>query len=487
MSTFQIMLLINYILSALAVLGMVFFSNKKPQRIAAWLITLIFLPFLGLFIFVLIGYGLNYSAKNMIKKRRVFNENYDAHLKQQVKDVKNAENSSTFPVDKRDLILLNLNNSNSIYTKNNGINFFVDGKKMIEQLKKDIISATSTINILYYIFSLDKTGKEITNLLVKKAKQGVEVKLLYDAVGSISTFKRNFKNLREAGGKIEEFFPPLLGIKLLNLKANYRNHRKIVVIDGKIGWTGGMNIRDDHMGFKKKLSPWRDTQIRIVGDAVYTMQNLFLSDWRYATKDASNPTNETEMQKYFPKQETQGEIAMQVISSGPDNNLESIKECFIKMVMSAKRKVKLQTPYFIPDEAFMSAIKLALLSGVEIEIMVPKLADRWFVHYATMSYLREIKKMGAKVFVYSGFLHSKTISVDEEILSVGTCNIDIRSFALNFEDSVIIYDSTKTKEYDKIFENDKIRCQEIDNDYFKDINILKKFLTSVCRLFSSVL
>jgi cardiolipin synthase len=353
-------------------------------------------------------------------------------------------------------------------------------------MMEDIKNAKSSIHAEFYIFANDKIGKEFKNLLIQKAKEGVEVRLLYDAVGSLTTGKLNFVKLKKAGGQIAEFFPPFLNIKLLNINANYRNHRKIVVIDGKIGYTGGTNIREDHLGHKKSVSPWRDTNVRVEGKAVHSLQNIFLSDWRYSTSD-KNKTEYYLTEKYFPVPENTGNVAMQVISSGPDNISECIKECMIKMIVSAKHSIKIQTPYFIPDDAFMGAIKLAILSGVTVEVMIPKKVDHWSVHFASMSYINDLLKLGGKVYIYNGFIHSKVLMVDDKVLTLGSCNIDIRSFSLNFEDNVVIYNSQKVLEYSKMFDDDLLMCSQYTEATRKKKNPFVKMMTCICRLFSSIL
>lgn len=488
MKAFDIAILVNYALCLAIVLNMIFISQKKPERIIAWTI-LLFVPFLGLFIYLIIGAGLNIFSKRMIKKYELSSNEYNKHLKKQINTLESNEELKSYPAEHKDLILLNLNNAASIFSRNNNIKYFLDGSTVFESLKQDIENATSSIHLEFYIFANDKTGKSLIKLLTKKAQQGVEVRVLYDAIGSIHTHKIAFKKLKKAGGKVSEFFPPFLNIRFLNFNANYRNHRKICVIDGKIAYTGGFNIRDDHMGQVKRLSPWRDTSIRIYGGAVHSFQNIFLSDWRFATKDSTSPeqyNNDT----YFPSIKNDNNdcfVPMQVITSGPYSVGEQIKHCMIKMIMNAKKTIKIQTPYFIPDDSFIEVLKLAVLSGVEVELMFPKKIDHWHVHYASLSHINDLLKYGIKVYIYDGFIHSKVLLVDDEVITLGSCNIDIRSFALNFEDNVVIYDSKYAKEYSNYFRNDKESCIEYTEKIRKKKNIFVKILISFCRLFSAIL
>lgn len=487
MSIFNILFIVNYSLSAFAVLGMVFFEHKKPIRITAWTLTLTIFPFVGLILYILIGYGLGTKTKRMLKKRALYNEKYEIHLIKQLEKFQQLGEKDNIEFTRKDLILLNINNSGSIFSKHNKVDYFSSGTDMIEALKQDLLSAKKTINILFYIFANDSTGREIKNILTKKAKEGVKVKVLYDSVGSLFTSKSNFRKLIKAGGEVSIFFPPFMGIKLFNLKANYRNHRKIVVIDGEVGYTGGMNIRNDHMGKKKRLSPWRDCHIRIKGQSVHSLQNIFLSDWRISCR--KNPPVDAFMgEEYYPNIVNEGNTSLQIVASGPtEDDDENIKEFMIKMIVTAKKLVRIQTPYFIPDEGFLSAVKLAILSGVDVEIMIPKMPDKRMVYYATLGHINEVQKLGAKVYLYHGFMHSKIICVDDDLVTVGSCNIDIRSFSLNFELNALLFGERDNEICQNIFENDLKECDAIDGEFFKKMKLYKKFLISICRLFSAIL
>ncbi len=488
MNWLSILLIVNYSLCLVFILDMIFVSKKKPERIIAWII-LMMVPFIGLFIYIIIGAGLNSFSKRMIKKFELSSNVYNAHIKNQIKTLKEQDEPKSYPAEYKDLILLNLNYADSIFSKNNNMQYFLDGKSVYDSLIEDIKNAQASIHLEFYIFANDKTGKKLIKLLTQKAKEGVEVRILYDAIGSFHTNSFAFRKFKKAGGKVNVFFPPFMNIKFLNFKANYRNHRKICVIDGKIGYTGGFNIRDDHMGEIKRLAPWRDTSIRIVGGAVHSFQNIFLSDWRFSSKDSSTPESYLNA-KYFPNIKTTPDeynVPMQVITCGPTSRSEQIKTCMIKMMTYAKKSIKIQTPYFIPDDSFIDAVKLALLSGVKVELMFPKKIDHWHVHFASLSHINDLLRYGLKIYVYNGFIHSKVLLVDDEIITLGSCNIDIRSFSLNFEDNVVIYDNQKALEYSTYFEEDKKNCEEYTEKVRKKKNIFEKVLISFCRLFSSLL
>ena len=486
MNIMGILFLINYILCIFAVLGMIFISKKRPTKVVSWTLLLL-VPFVGLFIYIVFGAGLSRFDKRMIKKYELSSGEYNSHIKKQISRLEHTDDNNIYAGDYNDIVMLNLKYAESVLHNHNDIQFFLDGSSVFESMMNDIKNAKSSIHLEYYIFANDKTGKSLIKLLTEKAKEGVEVRILYDAIGSIRTTKHTFKKLRKAGGQTSTFFPPFLNIKFLNFKANYRNHRKIAVIDGKIAYTGGFNIRDDHMGKSKRLSPWRDTSVRIIGGAIKSFQNIFLSDWRFATKDKSSPEYYFN-DKYFPKV-TKDNLStpMQVLVCGPTSVDEQIKACMIKMIYSAKKSIKIQTPYFVPDQSFVDALKMARLSGIDVEIMFPRKKDHWYMYYANLGYIDELLKYGIKAYEYDGFIHSKVLLVDDKIITLGSCNMDIRSFALNFENNVVIYDEKKALEYSKYFDEDTKHSRVYDENARKDKNILQKIAITFCRLFAEIL
>ena len=382
MKAFEIVMIIigaMELLNLLLLFFMIFLEKKKPQSIIAWMTILTFLPAIGFIFYVLLGSGLSIRTRRMLKKKRISEkdllEKFD--WKETLADIK----MSPEIINDKEIakFCYNMGGYPCLY---NDVKIFSYGTEIMSALKQDILNAKHSINIEYYIFANDKIGKEMMELLIKKAKEKVKVKLLYDSVGSKNTPRRFFKKLKKAGGEVAEFFPPFMHIRLINLKLNYRNHRKIVVIDGKIAYTGGVNIRDDHMGENKRLRPWRDTHIRIEGSGVFPLQNLFFNDWRYAFKETKN-TNEYIKEGYFTTPAKKGNVTLQVLSSGPDNTISEIKEALIKLIITAKERVYIQTPYFVPDDAFYSAIRIAKASGVDVRIMLPKKPDKKVVYLPT--------------------------------------------------------------------------------------------------------
>ena len=476
--SFTVVVCINFLLS----IGMVFYEKRKPENIISWLTVLTIVHIIGLLLYVVFGSGLSVSTRRMIKKKSIS----ERDIIRNIDGIQTLEEAKLDGILKDDQELVTLCYSFGSYPiPGNDIKIFTNGKDKIEALKKDILNAKESINIQYYIFVNDKTGKVIMDLLCKRAREGIDVKLIYDSIGSRKAPRRFFKKLEKAGGQVGEFFPPLFHIRNLNLKLNYRNHRKIVVIDGRIGYTGGINLRDDHMGLDKKIKPWRDTHIRVEGSGVYALQNSFLDDWRYSTNDNTPPKLYLE-NGYFPSPKICGTATVQFVTSGPDSQVQKIKETFVKMIINAKKRVYIQTPYFIPDDVFFAALRIAINSGVDVRVMVPNVPDKKTVYLATLSYLKEVADMGVKVYLYNGFLHSKTILVDDNKLSIGTCNTDNRSFGLNFEDTMIIYSESLNKEYEDIFDNDMKNSIEVNSEFFKKKKWITKMLQAIMRLLSSL-
>ena len=469
---------INFLL----LIFMVFLEKRKPQTIIAWLTVMTFLPILGFLLYIIFGSGLSVRTRRMMRKKAISEKDIIKNIKG-IQTLGQARLNGILVEDK-ELVTL-CYNFGSYPIPGNDIKIYTNGIDKINDLKKDLLLAKKSINIEYYIFAKDKIGKEIMNILCQKAKEGVDVKLIYDSVGSRKAPRRFFNKLKKAGGKVGEFFPPFMHIRLINLKLNYRNHRKIVVIDGKIGYTGGINIRDDHMGKDKKLQPWRDTHLRMEGSGVYALQNIFIDDWRYTAKE-DKPVMQYIEEGLFPSPTINGEATVQVLSSGPDCVVQKIKETYVKMITDAHERVYIQTPYFIPDDVFVSALRIAVKSGVDVKIMVPAIPDKKTVYLATLSYLKEMVEMGAKVYLYNGFLHSKTLLVDNNKVSIGSCNMDNRSFGLNFEDTVLIYSKKINKEYSAIFNKDEKCSQQITIKFFKKKKWLTKFLQAIMRLLSSL-
>ena len=358
---------------------------------------------------------------------------------------------------------------------------FTDGNAKFNDLIECILNARAFIHIQYYIFRNDELSKKICDALCKKISEGVEVRVLYDGMGCIRVKKKFWRQLISCGVKVAEFFPPF--VPYINLRLNFRNHRKVVVIDGYIGYVGGFNVGKEYIGEDKKFGYWRDTHIKIIGSAVDSLQMRFLLDWNYASKE-----NLIKYEKYFPNKVLAGNNGIQIVSSGPDSKRQNVRNNYLKMIMMAKKNIYIQTPYFIPDDAIIEALKIAALSGVDVRVMIPSKPDHMFVYWASMSYVGELIYAGAKCYKYNnGFLHSKVITIDGMVSSVGTANMDIRSFRLNFEVNAFIYNEETTKKLEENFTKDIHKSIEITRYLYSQRSFYIKMKESISRLLSPVL
>lgn len=383
----------------------------------------------------------------------------------------------------KDLILYNLQTSGAVLTEDNCVDLLVDGNEKFNSLIEDLKSAKSTIHMQYYIIRDDVLFSRIKEVLLEKAAQGVKVRILFDAMGCRFTGQKCWKQLRAAGIDVVEFFPAILG--RLQLRMNYRNHRKIVVIDDRIAYVGGFNVGKEYVGLDSRFGYWRDTHLRIRGGAVYSLQLRFIMDWNYAARenllqDASllDPAYEAPV----------GDCDMQIISSGPDTTVQSIRNNYLRLIAKAKKNIYIQTPYFIPDESIRSALMIAVKSGIEVNIMIPCKPDHPFVYWATYSYVGDMVMAGANCYIYDkGFLHGKGMIVDGKVLCYGTANMDIRSFSLNFEVNAVVYNPAKAGEMEQIFREDLHNCTQITKDTYSGRNLFVRIKEQICRLMSPLL
>lgn len=488
MNTETIILITIFILNFILLFTMIMAERKQPNTILSWFVVLTFLPVIGFVLYLLFGGGLSIRTRRLINRKKRYTIDYYKFVSWQRVNFKALKAQNEKYDYAYDLIKFIKSDDNYAFTTDNKVEVFTSGEEKIERLKQDLKNAQNSINIEYYIFANDNVGKEIMNILLEKAKSGVKVKLIYDSVGCLGTPRRFFKKLKRYGGEVAEFFPPFMGIRLINLKINYRNHRKIVVIDGKIAYTGGINIRDDHMGKVKKVSPWRDTHIRIEGRAVWDLQNVFFNDFRCVKKERLDAKKLVE-QGYFDQDSltNKGNVGIQIITSGPESDERNIEDTYIKMINLAKKRVYIQTPYFIPDETFMKAVIMAKKSGVDVKIMIPKKPDKKIVYYVTLSYIKRLLDIGVDVYLYKGFIHSKTILVDDLAVAIGTCNMDNRSFALNFEISAVMYGQDFVEQNKKIFLHDIENSELLTKQTYKRRFLSSKFAQAILRLFSPLM
>ncbi|ANE46575.1 phospholipase D [Paenibacillus swuensis] len=461
----------------------IFLERRNAAVTWAWLMVLFFIPFFGFILYLLFGQNLSRRKIYRIKKlQRLLIENSVEHQKVSIKSGE-AEYNDPAMQDYSDMMYMNLVKSQAIYSQNNEVEVFVDGKTKFSALFRDMEAATDHIHIIYYIIQNDDLGRKLTRALEQKAREGVEVRLMYDAIGSLSLPKHFFDDLKAAGGQVAAFFPSK--IPYFNLRLNYRNHRKIAIFDGITGYIGGFNVGNEYLGKDEYFGFWRDTHLRVQGGAVHQLQTLFLMDWNLATPGMNSLES-----RYFPAVDvdSEGTTGMQIVSSGPHSETEQIKNAYIKMIHSAKKSIYLQTPYFIPDESLITALNIAAASGVDVKIMLPSQPDHKLVYWASFSYLGELLNAGVRCFLYEkGFLHAKTMVVDGKIASVGTANIDIRSFKLNFEVNALVYDTEIAGNLKAIFEEDMTHSVELSAEAYGNRSHGAKIKESFVRLLSPIL
>ncbi|TYR81277.1 cardiolipin synthase [Priestia megaterium] len=474
----SLVLLLNIVLAMIVI----FQERRDIGATWAWLLVLFFIPILGFVMYLL--FGRNLSRNHLFQWDGLKDLGMDETLENQLTklDSNDFEFRNASLLNHKDLIYLHVMNNAAIFTEDNSVELFTDGHEKFDALFKDIEAAKEYIHVQYYIIKKDKLGTKLVDLLTKKAKEGVKVRVLYDELGSRGLTKRFFKELREADGEVEAFFPSKL--RFINLRLNYRNHRKLVIIDGKIGYVGGFNVGDEYLGLNSKFGYWRDTHLRIQGTAVYMLHTRFILDWNQASHRHAISYAPT----LFPENTSQGNTGIQIVTSGPDSEFEQIKNGYIKMILSAKKSIFIQTPYFIPDASLLDALRIACLSGVEVNIMIPNKPDHVFVYWATLSYIGELLKVGAAVYSYSnGFIHAKTIIVDEEVASVGTANIDVRSFKLNFEVNAFLYDEHLAKRLTETFKEDIKVSSLLTVEQYEQRSKWIRCKESVSRLLSPIL
>ena len=483
----QILLQVFFLLNIFFTIVIIFFERKNPASTWAWIIVLNILPFFGFIIYLIFGlearkhkifmlkakhdYDLYNEYMSLVKNQNYFIDPQIAYQnKKNILQIPGYENFS-------DMVYMNYQTNFSCVTLNNKLTIFYDGKSKFDSLIDDIKNAKNFIHIQYYIFRDDELGKKIVDLLTQKAKEGLEIKLLIDGMGCIKTNKKFFDELINAGGKVVNFLPPYF------FRVNFRNHRKICVIDGEIGYVGGFNIGDEYLGKSKKFGFWRDSHIKIYGDAVKQLELRFIMDWNFC--DGPNISLD---KKYFPYMQTIDCTTMQIVSSGPDTRWPSIQYNYFKMINEANKSIYIQTPYFIPEESVLEALKIAALSGIDVKIIIPAKPDHPFVYWASLSYIGELLEAGAKCYKYEkGFVHSKLILIDGKISSVGTANMDIRSFKLNFEINSFIYDKNITKQFETKFIDDLKDCSQILKEIYMQRSNFIKIKESISRLFSPLL
>ncbi|WP_420832601.1 cardiolipin synthase [Weissella diestrammenae] len=471
------LLAINAILAFI----IVFRGKREVTAIWAWLLVLLGLPFIGFIIYMFIGRNLTSAKIFSLQTQEVLG--IDKIVTNQ-KELANSNVTTDHFDEENSFVRLFLQNDEAILTFHNAVRIFTDGHKKFEQLFDDIQRAKHHINIEYFTIYDDEIGNQLVDLLVAKAKKGVRVRVLFDQWGSHGRHEKMWRRLKEAGGQVLPFMAPRY--VLITFRMNFRDHRKLVVIDGNVAYIGGFNVGDQYLGKSKKFGYWRDTHLRIEGDAVLAVQSRFFTDWNATT----HKQQLTFSDDYFPSRRelVNDTTAIQIVSSGPDNSDKQIQTGYLKMFATATESITIQTPYFIPDQAVLEVLRMAIQSGIRVRLMIPSIPDHPFVYRATEYYASQLLEVGAEIYRYdNGFLHAKMVSIDGRIASVGSANMDIRSFVLNFEANAFLYDHEIAGALEKIFEIDMQKSTRLSKAYFSKQPAWKHVLQQVSRLLSPIL
>lgn len=465
-------------LSALFIATVIFFENRHPTKTLIWLIVLGTLPVIGFFFYLM--FGKNPRKKKSFKDKAILDE----QALYQIEGTKPLDRSKLNEMREHQQKLFRLahklaNNPISFQTETKVL---TDGKETFSHILEALRQAKHHIHLEYYIVRDDQIGNQIKDILINKARSGVHVRFLYDGVGCWKLSKLYIKELQESGVEMVSFSP--VKFPLFTNKMNYRNHRKIIVIDMYHAFMGGLNIGDEYLGKDRYFGHWRDTHLLIKGESVRNLQLIFLRDWFYATGESI--LKQQYLSPSLPSKQIQGGV--QMISGGPDTRWEVLKKLFFTMITSAKRSIWIASPYFIPDEDILSAMKIASLSGVDVRLLVPNRPDKWFVFYASRSYFPELLEAGVKIYEYHrGFMHSKLIIADHEIASIGTANMDLRSFHLNFEVNAFLYRTRSVETLVSDYIYDMEHSNIITYEAFKKRPVYHKFVESTSRLLSPLL
>lgn len=449
-------------------------GKRNPVRTISWILVISLLPYIGIFFYLVFG-------RSYHRQKRISNRIKQKISKISKKQAINQVDLSKYPIVEKNIKLSTLIGKTSelgVY-ENNEIDIFTEGVSLLDRMLEDISKAKDHIHAEYFIIETDETGNTFKEALIKKAQEGVDVRVIYDDLGSWKLKRSTIKDMKKAGIKLQSFFK--IRFPYFTSKINYRNHRKILIIDGTIGYLGGFNIADR---YTKGLDwgIWRDTHLRIEGDAVAGIQHTFIYDWLYITKRLH--TNK----RFFPETTVTTPTAVQIGISGPDMDWESIMQAYCLAISNAKKYIYIQTPYFLPNESILNAIESAALSGIDVKLMIPYRSDERVSYESSMSYMGSILKAGVEVYQYTkGFIHSKTLVIDDEIAIIGSANIDLRSFEQNFEVSAFIYDEKHSKNLKELFIKDMKVCKKLSYQKWSKRPIYRKVIQALARLLSPIL
>ena len=466
--------LLLYVAIMIPAIIRVLLDNRQPAKTMAWILVLAFMPFVGIIFYIFFG-------QNTRKERHISDRSMDQLTKRSMLEFVEQENLH-LPANNKPLMNLFTNQNWAFPFKDNRVDIFTDGYEFICSLLYNTGKAQHHIHLDTYIFEDDALGYLVADALIDKAEQGVEIRVIYDDVGCWKVKDAFFERMRDTGIDVHAFMP--VRFPAFTSKVNYRNHRKLCVIDGKVGFIGGMNIAKRYVKGTGK-QPWRDTHLRIQGGGVYALQRAFLIDWYFV--DRTLITNRV----YYPPVDIHinNSCLVQVVTSSPIAPWPDIMQGYVRILLQAQKYVYMETPYFLPTEPVLFAMRTAALAGVDIRLMIPRKADAKLVEWASRSYVMEAIEAGVKVYLYmGGFNHSKLLVSDDNLCTVGSTNIDFRSFENNFEANAFFYDEEMAQRIKAIYLKDESQSILVDDvSYFVKRPFMKRLFESIVRLLSPLL
>jgi cardiolipin synthase A/B len=476
-SGIQEIILIFYLVTILFVCFMIVFENRAPVKTLSWVLVILLVPVLGIVFYIF--FGRNFRKQKIFSKKNILDmEQLSKVAAFQVNSLPGRMAFVSEKVrEKEHLMKLMLNNNKSALTEFNRPEILLDGTNTFPEMFKAIEAARSFINMEFYRFESDILGMKFCDALIEKVRQGVKVRIIFDDVGSWSLSNKLVRKMRRNGVEIFPFMP--VKFPWLTSKINFRNHRKILVIDGKTGFVGGLNIADKYLHGLKDLGRWRDTHMMIRGEAVQALNSVFMVDW-YFVSDILLDDEVTGTMTDIPVER----CWIQVASSGPDSDWANIMQVYFSAIATARKSIFISTPYFSPDESVLNALETASLSGVDVRILLPGKADSAVAYWNTLSYISELLEAGIKVYLFNdGFNHSKYIIVDDVFSSVGSANVDMRSFELNFEIAALIYDEEFSRKLVGVFMSDLERSSIVNPGDWQKRRRSARIRESVSRIF----
>ncbi len=474
---------IGYYIIAISTVIYVILDNRPPLKTLSWILVLLFLPLIGMILYFYFGH--NFRKEKLFEgKKKLDYKEFSRLVSEQSINI-NLHKGRLHPDIQSKLKVINLllANGKSRVSRKNRATVLQDGKETYESILTALRKAEKHIHIEYYIFEEGEIADQIKDILVKKAaKEHVVVRFIYDSVGSWNLSNGYVRELQKAGVRTEAALP--VRFPTLTSKVNYRNHRKIIVVDGKVGFLGGINISDKYIKGDPELKvPWRDTHLRLEGDAVNDLQLIFLTDWYFLTDEEI-----AEESVYFPGSEIEEECIVQVLASGPDTDFQGVMKAYFSAITTARDSLTIVSPYFIPNEAVLTGLKTTAASGVKVRMMLPGVSDSKLVQFASQSYFEELLESGVKIYLYyGGFIHAKVLMVDGIYSTIGTANMDFRSFEQNLEVNAIIYDRGIHHELITQFEKDLERCKEVTLEEWRQRHRGRKITESFSRLFAPIM